>query len=498
MEFRARRWRWAMLALLACTSAIPFAAPIFPSQDGPVHLYYVDVLRGVLAQSAPYDGHFALKSYLTPYALEYYALLALETVFSAPMSEKLLLAGYIFAFGLGFLYLVESVAEQGTPWILAGLPFCLHMLVYMGFLNYCCAVAILLFECGLWLRFSGSLTPRRVLLLFGGLCLLLIAHPVAVMAFLLFLGIHFVCAPRAGRDRLFLTAVMAAISLLWIGRFVDRSGAIAPSHVATWGWFNAMATELQLYPIAPFTGILFRAGPTLLIALVCCAAIAGLRRGAPPDAISLLATSAICFLLFCLAPERISGGYYFAERFPILWVLFLLAGTSALRLPRGWNEPIGVTSAAVAAIALVLQWHNVSEIGLRMATAGAVPQAVEGSVGLMIGRHGEMPDGLAFNPYLWSGVHYFRESRAILANEPWMEMPILMLRPVHPDRWSYHDPDFARQELETDIAIGLPASCPDFIVQAGPVELDVERLLRRSGWSQTGGTSGSLRLYRRP
>ena len=490
-----------MLALLACTAAIPFAAPVFPSQDGPVHLYYVDVLRGVLAQSAPYADHFALKSLLTPYALEYYALLALETLFSAAMSEKLLLAGYIFGFGLGFRYLVESVAEQGTPWILAALPFCLHMLVYLGFLNYCCAVAILLFQCGMWLRFSGSLTPRRVAALIGGLCLLLIAHPVAVMVYLLFLGVHFACvfarAPGAGRDRLLLMAAMAAISLLWIGRFVDRGGAIAPSHVAAWGWFNAIATELQLYPLSPFSGILFRAAPLLFLALVCGAAIAGLKRAARPDALALLATSAICFLLFCLAPERVSGGYYFAERFPVLWVLFLLAGTSALRLPRGWNESIGAAAAAVALSVLVLQWHNVSEIGSRLSTARPVPQVVEGSVGLMIGHHGEMPDGLAFNPYLWSGVRYFRESRAILANEPWMEMPILMLRPAYPDRWSYHDPDFARQELETDIATGLPTRCPDFIVQAGPVDLDVERLLTRSGWSQSAETA-YLRLYRRP
>ncbi|MEI9972616.1 MAG: hypothetical protein WDO73_11475 [Ignavibacteriota bacterium] len=182
-----------MLVLLACTAAIPFAASLFPTQDGPVHLYYTDVLRGVLTQSAPYAQHFSLKRLLTPYALEYYALLGLELVFSATISEKLLVVGYIFAFGFGFRYLVESVAERDSPWILAGLPFCMHLLVYMGFLNYCFAVALLLFQCGIWIRYSGMPTIGRVTLLFGGLLLMLFTHPVPVAVFLLFAGVYLAC-----------------------------------------------------------------------------------------------------------------------------------------------------------------------------------------------------------------------------------------------------------------------------------------------------------------
>ena len=135
MDRRNRWWTWTALALLAGTALIPLGTPLFPTQDGPVHLYYVDVLRGVLTHSAPYAQHFRIKRLLTPYALEYYCLLALEFVFSPGWSEKLLVVGYIFAFGMGFRYLVESVAEKGSPWTLAGIPFCLHMLLYMGFLN---------------------------------------------------------------------------------------------------------------------------------------------------------------------------------------------------------------------------------------------------------------------------------------------------------------------------------------------------------------------------
>lgn len=220
METRNRFWTWAGLVLLAATAAIPFVAPVFPTQDGPVHLYYVDVLRGILSHSAPYGEYFRIKSFLTPYALEYYSLLALESLFSPAFSEKLLLAAYVFAFGLGFRYLVESVAERGTPWILTGIPFCLNMLVYMGFLNYCLALALLLFACGFWIRYAQNLSTRKAAITIGFLVLMLLTHPVPAAVFLVFAAI-WLAANRAHRrtGSIALLAAMGVVALAWVGPF---------------------------------------------------------------------------------------------------------------------------------------------------------------------------------------------------------------------------------------------------------------------------------------
>jgi hypothetical protein len=494
-----------MLALLAGTALIPFAAPVFPTQDGPVHLYYADVLRGVLTHSAPYAQHFQIKGLLTPYALEYYSLLALETLFSPAASEKLLVACYIFAFGLGFRFLVESVAEKGSPWILAAIPFCMHMLVYMGFLNYSFAVALLLFECGLWIRFSGRLTSGRATALIGVLILMLLTHPVPVAVFLAFMGVYFVSDAAGGagswhewlKDRrmtLVMMVAMGAVALVWVSPFVDRGygDSFQSNHVSTWGWFNAVATELQLYHAAPFTRLGYRAGPILSMAFASAAWIAGFRRGVRPAALALLAVSGMCFALYCVVPERVSGGYYFAERFPILWIVFLLAGASSLCLPPGWSVAAGAIAVIVTADVLTLQWVHVTEIAARIALTQEAPPMAAGSIGLIVGRRNSLPDGLAFNPYVWSGVHYFRRSQAILANDPWMDEPILMLRPARPDRWSYLDPDAARQKLVADLAAG-----PDFVVQAGLPDVDLDLLMNRSGWTDFGQSSRFIRVYRR-
>jgi hypothetical protein len=492
---------------MACTTLVLLASPVFPSQDGPVHLYYVDVLRGVLTHASPYAQNYAIKSFMTPYALEYYSLLALETVFSPVVGEKLLLCVYIFAFGLGFRYLVESAAGRGSPWTLAGIPFCMHLLVYLGFLNYSFGVALLLFLCGYWMRFSASLTGGRAALLFVGLILMLFTHPVPVAVFLLFIGVYFVAdlvqdgVLRTRLRPLVLMAAMGTTALAWVGLFVDRSrtGPTDPSFASVFGWFDAIATEVQLYHVAPFTALRYRAGPILLTLIACFAMIAGswkdgrrLRTGP----VALAVAGWICFVLFCIVPPRINGSFYFAERFPILWVLFSLAAAAGLGLPPRWNAAAGGVGACVTVCLLAMQWGQISRMGAQIAPVLNAPPAAAGSVGLIIGSKKEEPEGLAFDPYMWSGAHYCQRSGAILANEPWMDLPIIMLRPVHPTEWSYLDPDDASPVLINSVAGGKAAREPDFVVQEGPFDFEIDGLLHRKGWSNLGGKSLFLRLYR--
>lgn len=510
-------WDAAAIALVACTASVLLAAPLFPSQDGPVHLYYVDVLRGLLTHAGPYSQHFEIKTFVTPYALEYYSLLALEMVFSPAVSEKLLVGCYIFAFGLGFRYLVESVAERRSPWTLAGIPFCMHRLVYLGFLNYCFGVALLLFLCGFWIRFSGRLNPGRVAALLAGLASMLLTHPVPVAVFLLFIGLDFVTDlvrdAAAGRRRwapglrdrrrpLALMAVMAAMALVWVGMFVDRSqpAPSSPSYVSVYGWGRTLAGELELLPVAPFTSLAYRAGPLLLLGIAVLTVLQSSWRQAGrlcSAAVALIATSSICFALYGIVPPRINGSWYFAERFPILWALFLLAAAAALRPPRWWSVATGAIALCVTVGVLLPQWGLVSRIATRIAPALDCPPAQAGSVGLIVGPPKALPEGLAFDPYLWSAAHYFRRSGAILANAPWMDLPILMMRPAHPSRWSYLDPDDAAQAMADAMAGGQALPDLDFVVREGPADFEMDAMLNRMGWSNSTGNSEFLRVFRR-
>ncbi|MEI9972617.1 MAG: hypothetical protein WDO73_11480 [Ignavibacteriota bacterium] len=170
--------------------------------------------------------------------------------------------------------------------------------------------------------------------------------------------------------------------------------------------------------LTPFTNLPYRVSALLLVAVAGVVVISRVRRAKSPAALALAATSAICFLLFCLAPEQLNGAYYFAERFPVLWVLLLLAAASPLTCPVD-----GIARRALCPqSSLLVCWCFSGPVCRKSERNWQArrnrSRRQPGSVGLMIGHRASMPDGLNFNPYLWSGVHYFRRSRAILANAP--------------------------------------------------------------------------------
>jgi hypothetical protein len=98
---------------------------------------------------------------------------------------------------------------------------------------------------------------------------------------------------------------------------------------------------------------------------------------------------------------------------------------------------------------------------------------------------------------MWSGAHYFRRSRAILANEPWMDLPMIMLRPAHPTQWSFLDPDDASPVLITGMIGGKATQNLDFVVQEGPYDFEIDGAMHRMGWIDFGSSSEFLRMFRR-
>lgn len=305
---------------------------------------------------------------------------------------------------------------------------------------------------------------------------------------------------RARLRPLVLLAAMATVAILWVALFTDRSQRTPPepNYAVALGWLQIAISELALAPVTPFTSLSYRAGPMLLLGGAGLTLLAGSWKVASrfrTAAIALTAVGAICFLLYGIVPPRVNGSYYFPERFPILGVLFVLAGAAALRVPHRWSAAAGGVAACVTAGVLLLQWANVRELSAQLAPASTSPPAAAGSVGVIVGPPKSLPDGLTFNPYMWGGATFFRRSRAILANAPWMDQPLIMLRPVHPDRWSYLDPDNATQVLITGV-LGGAARNPDFVVEEGPPDSEIDGLLNRQGWIESAGNP-FLRIYRR-
>ncbi len=448
-------WILAPFSFAACTVAMIFSLPFFPSHDGPVHLYYVDVLRGLLSHSGPYPQFFEIKSYLTPYMVEYFSLIGLERLFSPWMSEKILICAYALTFIFGFWFLLRSITRESGPWTLTGALFCINLYIYMGFVNYALGMALSLFLIGFWMRWMKDLTLLRIGILFVGFLLLAFTHPVPLAAFLAFACLYtcaMVLQDTSGRHRTLRTslrelgrriavlAVMGIAFCLWILRFI---GHIPKPHTVPdtpRSLFIRFATEILLHRLeSPYVYKLACAVFVALVAITAAGVVSAVwSKRAKIDVLSLLPIlfAVFFFTLSFTVPEFLIGGSYLGERFSIYWVVFLITGAAAIKPPRWCTSAVGIVALAGAIVILYSQWHYLSDTARNLNSALDVPLVKSGSLGAIVTE----PTRSEFiDPYTWAAATYFRESQAILTNAPWTDLKFIMLRPKRIEPWTYED-----------------------------------------------------------
>ena len=281
---------------------------------------------------------------------------------------------------------------------------------------------------------------------------------------------------------------MGGTAVFWMAMFVNRSAnAVSkPSPIAREGLFHTLAARITLASTTPFSSRPYRGSLILILGMLSMALVAGLwqqRRRASSAAVALIATSAICFVLSCVVPTSINGSDHFPDRFPIFWVTFLIAGVAALRPPGLWDSVAGGIAAAIACAVLMMQWNYVGQISRELQPVFSAPVAQAGAKGLIVSGDISGRPGLKFDPFYWSGAHYFRRSIAILANEPWMDLPIIMIRPEHPDRWSYLDPNPAAQTLGRAIQAGDRVTELSLILREGKPVAAESAVMRGANFS---------------
>ena len=194
---------WDRVFLLGLLAAIAFVLwlPVFPTGDGPVHLYYADVLWSLVRHQPAYAQDYAIRHLFAPYLVHYLALVSFEHVVAPPMAEKLFIAIIFLSQAFGFRFLARRLGAGGAN---SGASIaCLWMLPLLfswslggGFLNCCFATGVALWSFGLWVLLgeppvdsAGGMGRRRAgrLLAFAAtLAVLVLSHPVPLLVLLLF------------------------------------------------------------------------------------------------------------------------------------------------------------------------------------------------------------------------------------------------------------------------------------------------------------------------
>lgn len=464
-----------------------FSLPAFPTQDGPVHLYYTHVLKALLSHRATaYAQFYTVKHLLPPYAFYYYALLGLSSFVSLLTADRLIICVYVVCFVFGFRFLARSLGPAADQMTLLLSLLLLNWPLGMGFVNFCLSLSFVFWALGLWLRFAGraGLGARIGFVLIA--VLVMFTHPVPLLVMLAVAGVELLArafrhrrslrnAPFFARD--VITLFIAACTLGYVklftngrplqqtavgqepGSFATRVGHDVLNYAAEKGlaFLLGPGFELRLYRIL------------LLLVLIIAVAIAvrqflrDRKSGRWTSANTALAFAVFATVALPLLPPDLNGSHFFAERLLLfIWLLPLLAASgSVLASPSRW----AILVLALLAQAAILHAANrcLRPEAIAIATAEKAPAPIAspaGALGLVLedARPVNAPPGLSFDPYLWATADILRHDDGVMANTPWLDLAIIPLgaKPALPaSRLSPADLEFPamlRNDLMADPA----------------------------------------------
>jgi hypothetical protein len=430
--------------------------PAWPSQDGPIHLYYVHVMRELLSHHATvYSRYYTIKHVLPPYALYYYTLLALSRLCSLLLADRLVLCAYVLLFVFGFRYIARTIGPSADLSTLLAVALALNWSAGMGFLNYTLSLALAFWAIGFWLRFNGRSLGRRLIFLLL-VAAVTLTHPVPLIILLVFCAVDWtqrlVFRGKAGGDpqRTCFTADLvvlglSALALLYVRRFAmahapSQAGAAPRDYIHEVG--RHALGMLRLHGLALLFGhslpiLFYLLGTVAVLVIAYSLAVAQrlrnqkARRWRPSD--TWLVYSIVLLVLIPFLPSDLNDAFYFRERLSILvWLVPLLAASGwTASVSRGLLRP--ALLAFVLLINLCLIWQGdeiLRPIAKLMADVQQEPISHAGEVGLIL-EDSRTPASYhtepSWNAFYWAGAHVLRHDEAVLDNSPWLDAAIIPL-----------------------------------------------------------------------
>jgi hypothetical protein len=445
------RWVPILFAALVATLCVwALSLPIFPTQDGSMHKYYVYVASQLLDHSPLYQV-YDFKHPLPPYATYYAALLGLSHFTSLDMAEKILICCSFLLLAYGFRFAARALGPSSDLVALCVMPLLVNWALVMGFLNYCLGVGLFFYAYGAWLRAAEG---RRswwfgfVALVF----LLTLTHPVPLLVLVVLCGLDL--AVRAWQHRLrqhfydrqsgwfrpyrshlaaflFLFAALMYPALLANHQKTENSLHLFGLHP------HVLVKALALFGVSPFETRslslsinLYRFGLYALILGSLAAAAYRLRQRFRQRALrpsdTLLLAAVLLALLIPVIPRILAGGDFFSTRLLLLVWLGALCAASSFPADRPWFRRIVPAFAVLmAAFTLIPGEQYLRPIAKQLVTLEKLPLP-SNQRGMVLFDPSPLHDAsryrreIAFNPYIWSMALPFIEHHDVMLNSPWL------------------------------------------------------------------------------
>jgi hypothetical protein len=471
-----------LLGVLAAMALVLWL-PVFPTGDGPVHLYYARVLHGLLRHQPGYAQDYAIRHLFAPYLVHYLALMSFEHFWSPDVAEKLFVCVILATTASGFRFLARTLGSNPAIACVWMLPLLFSWSLGGGFLNCCFATGVAFWAYGVWVRLGRAQEAQGgtfgLLVGYAGLLgVLVLSHPVPLLVLELFILADAVMrqigwAVRGGAESsgslvkkmgpqgpaILLTAVamVAPVALAQKGQAAAVLPAVGFHTEVLWELLGGLKLEyfagLSLHSPGGVLAIARRAGLLAIVPGVfrllfrrrpVAGAEGGLRRWLPASEAERLAVISLLFLAATLFfPRSLNHSYFFPERmWNIVWPLILACGAAAVLSSRAekWLAAAGLGLVVLTAATGVPVLARIARAQDGMASV-ALPAGKRGlflEPASVVDGHGA---ATSYPVYAWSGARAFARSGSVLLNSPWLELTILPLRGADgnrllPARWS--------------------------------------------------------------
>ncbi len=431
--------------------------PLFPTQDGPMHRYYIHILDSLLHHGSRY-GMYRIRQPFPPYATHYLLLLLLSKLFAYDLAEKLFVCLSIIAFAYG-LRLCATVAGPAGRWVsFLAAPLFLPWALMMGFFNFYLGTALFLFAAAFW-QLASERSPGFWFAFAGTVLVLTFTHPVPLLLLLAVCGLDLLIGGLlrhrfsirtwvpADRRRIAAFAFLCAAFLV-PASLVSRQGA--HSTFADFGLhLPFVRTSALLMGVSPYNTRsanlfinLYRLSlyAVLLFSLVL--AVQTARRLWRERVWNLSATFLLCTALLALSlpflPDTLNGGVYFATRIlPMVWIgLLVAAGAVDVPFARTYRIAFTLFAAALAILTLIPAELFIRPVAndLKAAELASVPRQASGVLLVGYGLHDyvRFQKQLAFDPYYWGASLALIGRDDVILDAPWMNLNIIPVEAVRP------------------------------------------------------------------
>lgn len=445
-----------MLIITGAYVVWTLSMPLLPTEDGPVHLYYAQILGRLIWHTHPATAQFfRIKHLFPPYSLYYYALVLLGRFLPFLLADRIVACVYFVLFVFGFRYFAKAVGDGADTATLFSTVLLLNWPLGMGFVNFDLAVALALWAAGLWLRLLQATRIRRQVIFVVLAAAIMLTHPVPLLVLLAFCG--FTLAIQALRSGLrgsgfaaqLMTLALASLTLGYVKLFT-RSNPLSQVDQRTGSFSTEIVHRVIRY--ASEYGVSFLSGSApvircyrigLMLVLVAAVVLAVQQRmrnqklGSWTFGDSALLSFVLLVLALPFIPPSVNGSTHFADRLLIFaWVTALIAAAGwrrskdAEHTAANWTRRgLIVVALALNACLLIAANKFIRPLADGIAVLETLPPSYAGHLGLIVEDLRE-PGGTGYanptwDPYMWAPVQMFRHEDAVLANPPWLDLAII-------------------------------------------------------------------------